>query len=158
MADFVPTWNEVQDDLAFFDGALLDILVPQATSETWKRALAFLTKESDFHAFFIDGAAFVGPFPSSFEEATQFKDQSSVLAAFHFGRLVLNCHFYSIESELLDANPREIPTESAYLHLVGICKALANHIEKPVHLCGEGIPDQPIAVFDPFWRKTGPEF
>jgi len=147
----------VQEDLEFFDGALLGVIVSEATPATWQRALGFLTKESDFSAFFVNGDPIIGRMPGSFEEANKLKNECSVLASFHFGRIVLNCHFFTIDTVELDADPREISSESSYLHLAGICRTFADCLEMPVRLCGEGFPNDPIAIFEPRSGRKSPK-
>jgi hypothetical protein len=124
------------------DGSLRDIYIFNTTLEDWKKFLIFLTGRSG-SVYSVDGES--APLPHNLQEQFRPDRERSYLLAFPVGRLILHCHFFSVEEIELDLDPRDIQSQDDLSQLAPFLRELAALLGKEVRLTAEN--DRARALF-----------
>ena len=129
------------------DGALRDIYVPDTTIADWQAVWDILREDAEQLMFAMDGTALEPP--ESVSDIFARRGAHGFLASYRLGRVLLNCHFFTVEEIEFDLDPRDVDGPDDVAALAQFMAALARATAKAVILTMENSQQAVIARFDP---------
>ena len=122
---------------AFYcDGSLRDVYVRNTTIEDWNRFLAYASQQSA--SYYVDGALL--PLHYQASEIFEERDRKARLLAINLGKVVLNCHFFTVDELELDIDPKQVTSNHAFDAVFQALTDIGKTLKKDVILTDENAP------------------
>jgi len=137
-------WSRLQE-IFESDGALLDLYVPSAGPDGWRRFLRFLKDRALPLEFEIDGQAAV--LPADYDTIRAIGKEASLTLRIAVGKLGLNCHFFDEDEVEVDVDPKQV-SEATVVGLLEFMRGAGLALSKDVFLSAEGDRDRPYLVYE----------
>ncbi len=130
------TWETCRADFAF-DGALIDLQVPNSGSTEWEMFWSAL-RVGPFELFgYRDGEPY--QLPETLADIRAECEAASVMVSVQSGGVIANAHFGFAGDELeLDIDPREVVNEWAFEAVLAVMRFVAATVRLPVFASAEG--------------------
>lgn len=127
-------WDICQSDFNF-DGALIDLLVPDTDGAEWEIFWEAL-KSGPFELLaFQEGTPI--PLPGSAAKMLEQRKKASVMVSIILGTVTANCHFFGGNLEM-DIDPRQVTGEAGFQSVLEIMRFIATAADRPVYAVPEG--------------------
>jgi hypothetical protein len=130
----VATWDICRDDFDF-DGALIDLLVPDGGPSIWETFWSALRAGPFGLKAFRDGEPI--PLPDSAAWVFAEREVASIMVSVVAGTVIANCHFFGGDLEI-DIDPREVVSEAAFESVLAIMRFVTAAVQLPVFAVAEG--------------------
>lgn len=127
---------------------LRDLLVRDATLESWTALLRWLTTAGWRQAFWIDGHEAPAPTTAAQVFAVREDDRTPILSIEINGAFA-NCHFWNEREIELDVRSRDFQTDERLSELVEFALGLSRGLGEQVMLTEDNTHDSVLVVFRP---------